>query len=421
MPLNSLGKIFGLHHASKACSHNRQAHRYGTPSSEELREQKKPGIGVAKQSRNKTSFSGNPAKTGNATPPEYSTSDKDNHRVDTPSYTPVQTAQRHTGNSSSIPQAIRAIEKGDFEEFRRLVPGSVPFDSLSGQGRSLRAIAKFHQQREIFDYLNLHITTQVVRAIETGNLAEFQRLVPSRLPVDSVSSGGHSLRDIAKFHRSSKIVSYVDRQLTGRVIKAIEEGNLAEVQRLVPSSVCPSAISTQGRSLTGIAKYHHQPDIAQYLESLKTAKGEAVEFYEKGKPYYEFTNFYQGKPILIDGDLWPTTEHYFQAQKFVGKNISLQDQIRKQQTPRAAFNFARAHDAEKRSDWETVKDNVARKALKAKFTQDERLREILLSTGDAELVEASPTDSYWGYGSDKKGTNMLGKLLMELRTHMRSS
>jgi ribA/ribD-fused uncharacterized protein len=59
-----------------------------------------------------------------------------------------------------------------------------------------------------------------------------------------------------------------------------------------------------------------------------------------------------------------------------------------------------------------------RDALRAKFTQHQNLKELLLSTGDAKIVEASPTDSYWGNATRRDGTegfNKLGLLLMEIR------
>ncbi len=61
-----------------------------------------------------------------------------------------------------------------------------------------------------------------------------------------------------------------------------------------------------------------------------------------------------------------------------------------------------------------------REALKAKFTQNEDLKNILLETGDAILVEHTENDNYWGDGGDGNGKNMLGKLLMELREELRS-
>jgi len=43
-----------------------------------------------------------------------------------------------------------------------------------------------------------------------------------------------------------------------------------------------------------------------------------INFYETKKPWGFCSNFYKGKPIKIDGDIWDTVEHYFQAMKFRG-------------------------------------------------------------------------------------------------------
>jgi len=69
-------------------------------------------------------------------------------------------------------------------------------------------------------------------------------------------------------------------------------------------------------------------------------------------------------------------------------------------------------------DWEEVKDGIMLDALRLKFTQHSELKELLLSTGDEEIIEDSPIDSYWGCGSDGEGKNMLGKLLMKLRSEL---
>lgn len=73
-----------------------------------------------------------------------------------------------------------------------------------------------------------------------------------------------------------------------------------------------------------------------------------------------------------------------------------------------------------RSDWEKVKDDVMREAVRAKFTQNEHLKKTLLSTGDAALVEHTVNDSYWGDGGNGKGKNMLGKILMEIREEIKN-
>ena len=77
----------------------------------------------------------------------------------------------------------------------------------------------------------------------------------------------------------------------------------------------------------------------------------------------------------------------------------------------------------RRSDWEQVKIGVMHKVLLAKFTQNDRLRWMLLNTGDRRLVEHTHRDSFWGDGGDDSGQNNLGKLLMQVRSdlHGRSS
>ena len=143
-----------------------------------------------------------------------------------------------------------------------------------------------------------------------------------------------------------------------------------------------------------------------------------IKFYNRGEPYYEFTNFYE-VIVIIDEKHWSTTEHYFQAQKFVG--TPLVETIRMLSRPREAFDLSRnpRYSHWRRSDWETVKEDVMYKALQAKFTQNEKLRKLLVETGNRQLIEHSPYDSYWGDGGDGTGKNRLGVLLMRLRDEMK--
>ena len=72
-----------------------------------------------------------------------------------------------------------------------------------------------------------------------------------------------------------------------------------------------------------------------------------------------------------------------------------------------------------RADWGEIKNKVMYDALMAKFTQHADLKEKLLETGEALIVEHTEEDSYWGDGGDggdgTKGKNMLGQLLMQAR------
>ena len=74
-----------------------------------------------------------------------------------------------------------------------------------------------------------------------------------------------------------------------------------------------------------------------------------------------------------------------------------------------------------RRDWESVKVSVMTEAVRAKFTQHDDIRSILLSTGDAKLVEHTANDDYWGDGGDGSGKNMLGQILMRIRTELRAA
>ncbi len=143
---------------------------------------------------------------------------------------------------------------------------------------------------------------------------------------------------------------------------------------------------------------------------------EPIYFYNIGEPYYEFTNFYMGnEDIIIDDKPWRTSEHYFQAQKFIG--TSYEEVIRNLDRPREAFEFSRRPEVARwrRGDWEEIKRKIMYKALLAKFSQNSDLRKKLVGTGSRELVEHSPHDSYWGDGPNRRGQNHLGKLLMKIR------
>lgn len=84
-----------------------------------------------------------------------------------------------------------------------------------------------------------------------------------------------------------------------------------------------------------------------------------------------------------------------------------------------AAQTGRRRDLPFRPDWNAVKDEVMMTALRAKFTQHPELHELLLSTGDAVLIEHTKNDSYWADGGDGTGRNRLGELLMELRSELR--
>lgn len=146
---------------------------------------------------------------------------------------------------------------------------------------------------------------------------------------------------------------------------------------------------------------------------------EKILFYRANEvPYGPFSNFDIQHPITLQGKLWRSTEHYFQAQKFVG--TPHEEAVRMADKPREAAAMGRDRNRPLRADWETVKDGIMREAVRAKFTQHGDCLSLLLNTGDAELVEHTTNDYYWADGGDGTGKNMLGKILMEVREELRA-
>jgi ribA/ribD-fused uncharacterized protein len=144
---------------------------------------------------------------------------------------------------------------------------------------------------------------------------------------------------------------------------------------------------------------------------------ETIAFYRVSEEYGCFSNF-APYPIQLDGKRWPTSEHYFQAQKFADEGH--QEAIRKTSSPMIAARMGRDRKKPLRRDWESVKVEVMRQAVRAKFTQHEDIRQVLLSTGDATLVEHTENDDFWGDDGDGSGRNMLGRILMEVREELRA-
>ena len=140
-------------------------------------------------------------------------------------------------------------------------------------------------------------------------------------------------------------------------------------------------------------------------------------FYRVNDAYGCFSNF-APYPIVIDGKRWPTSEHFFQGQKFAG--TPSEDVIRNLESPMEAAKRGRDRSLPLRKDWEEVKDDLMRQAVGEKFRQHAELREVLLSTGNAVLIEHTKNDSYWADGGDGSGKNMLGIILMELRSELQS-
>ena len=143
----------------------------------------------------------------------------------------------------------------------------------------------------------------------------------------------------------------------------------------------------------------------------------SIKFYKINEEYGCFSNFaHYG--FELEGKYWMNSEHYFQAKKFEGTEY--EELIRLLDNPMKAAEMGRNHNLPLRKDWEDVKDDVMRKAVFEKFSQNKETREVLFDTGIEEIIENTTNDYYWGCGTKGNGKNMLGKILMEIRELLNS-
>jgi ribA/ribD-fused uncharacterized protein len=119
--------------------------------------------------------------------------------------------------------------------------------------------------------------------------------------------------------------------------------------------------------------------------------------------------------------LFPTGEHMFQALKYKAMNISHQDEkfaylksINEDPDPNHAKKMGRKVKIDV-AKWEAMKIDMMRQTVWEKFAQHDDLRERLLATDSAMLVEGNTwKDEFWGR-CNGRGYNMLGAILMEVR------
>lgn len=143
----------------------------------------------------------------------------------------------------------------------------------------------------------------------------------------------------------------------------------------------------------------------------------AIEFYrERDEPYGCFSNFSKHS-FDLDGLPWQTVEHYFQAMKFAG--TPHEEAVRLTKSPMEAKTMGNDRSRPLRADWDQVKDDIMRRAVRAKFAQHPAIHAVLVSTRDEPIIEAAYNDTYWGWGPNGHGKNMLGKILMEIRDELR--
>ena len=146
-------------------------------------------------------------------------------------------------------------------------------------------------------------------------------------------------------------------------------------------------------------------------------------------------------PIFYNNELFPTSEHFYmhsRATHFysthnIDADFTIANQILSVTSPFDAKTLGKQvlFSHARRKEWSFHKIEIMTKAIYLKFSQNPRLKELLLETYPKTLIEATNRDSFWGSGlptDDKRhhtqpnrlpGQNALGILLMSIREYFR--
>lgn len=148
---------------------------------------------------------------------------------------------------------------------------------------------------------------------------------------------------------------------------------------------------------------------------------------DESKGEYRYMSNDAEYPIEIDGQKYPTVEHYFQAMKAKEfEDNEMYDKIIKIKTPKAAKAAGKKVKNFVTEVWEAKREGIMYKGVRAKFVQHPELRKKLLETDKKVIGKADARNTFWAIGtgmeSDKakfpskwRGQNKLGKILMDLR------
>jgi len=136
--------------------------------------------------------------------------------------------------------------------------------------------------------------------------------------------------------------------------------------------------------------------------------------------YAIFSNF---TPIRIEFEnmIYPSVEHAYVASK--STNLTVRREIAILPANQAGKAKKMGRIVQLRSDWSKVNESFMEDFVRQKF-KNPLFKEILLDTGDAEIIEGNYWhDNYWGdclckSCSDISGENKLGKIIMKIREEL---
>jgi ribA/ribD-fused uncharacterized protein len=148
-----------------------------------------------------------------------------------------------------------------------------------------------------------------------------------------------------------------------------------------------------------------------------------IRFYRASeRPWGAFSNLYR-RVMLFEGQSFPTAEHAYQFGK--ARRPEVAQWLMAAPSPSLLAMAAHGlYSWDIAPGWSRNRLGRMRDVVNAKFTEHADLRDLLLSTGDARIVECATVDNEvnrrWGEVNGR-GENWLGRILMETRDRLRQA
>ena len=185
-----------------------------------------------------------------------------------------------------------------------------------------------------------------------------------------------------------------------------------------------------GCHMSEYSTYHDADWARKYMDMRwKDAKPECVFFWHEYEENGCFSNWF-ASPFVIDDFCFDNVEQYIMAQKAkLFHDARAYTAILKATSPKECKRLGREVKPFDANAWDKVRYRVLCDGIRAKFTQNEDLKNKLLATGTAIIAEASPCDDIFGIKLDAAtaagvpheqwpGQNLLGRALMEIRAEL---
>lgn len=155
-------------------------------------------------------------------------------------------------------------------------------------------------------------------------------------------------------------------------------------------------------------------------------RAQSVVFFKTREAFGELSNMCSGYPLHVSGITIPSSEALYQACRFPHLP-KVQEKVIAQKSPMTAKMVTKPYRGDTREDWDEIRVAVMKWCLRVKLLQHwKQFGDALLRTGGRAIVEQSSKDPFWGAIPDKtdltlRGSNVLGRLLMELRELLKSA